>query len=256
MSVVIAGSAPATFEIKSANLPLVALRLKSTDLDALADDLARQYGDMPDFFDNEPLVIDLTPLPVDAPGIDFAALVMLLQRFHLAPIAFKGGNADHAARALAAGLVGAPDLTAVKLRSQAAEQVPDTEPGPAVAEPASTPANLPALVVDKPLRSGQQVYARGRDLVMLAMVNAGAEVIADGHIHVYAPLRGKAIAGARGNTDARIFALSLEPELISIAGIYRTTENALPAEVWGQPTQVRLIAGPDGDRLVMEPLKS
>ena len=107
MSVVIAGSAPATFEIKSANLPLVALRLKSTDLDALADDLARQYGDMPDFFDNEPLVIDLTPLPVDAPGIDFAALVMLLQRFHLAPIAFKGGNADHAARALAAGLVGA-----------------------------------------------------------------------------------------------------------------------------------------------------
>ncbi len=256
MSVVIAGSAPATFEIKSANLPLVALRLKSTDLDALADDLARQYGDMPDFFDNEPLVIDLTPLPVDAPGIDFAALVMLLQRFHLAPIAFKGGNADHAARALAAGLVGAPDLTAVKLRSQAAEQVPDTEPGPAVAEPASTPANLPALVVDKPLRSGQQVYARGRDLVMLAMVNAGAEVIADGHIHVYAPLRGKAIAGARGNTDARIFALSLEPELISIAGIYRTTENALPAEVWGQATQVRLIAGPDGDRLVMEPLKS
>ncbi len=260
MSVVIAGSAPATFEIKSANLPLVALRLKSTDLDALADELARQYGDMPDFFDNEPLVIDLTPLPADAPGIDFAALVELLRRFHMAPIAFKGGKPDHAAKALAAGLVAAPDVVAVKPRlvsgPQAAEQAPDTEPEPAVAEPAPTPANLPALVVDKPLRSGQQVYARGRDLVMLAMVNAGAEVIADGHIHVYAPLRGKAIAGARGNTDARIFALSLEPELISIAGIYRTTENALPAEVWGQPTQVRLIAGPDGDRLVMEPLKT
>ena len=260
MSVVIAGSAPATFEIKSANLPLVALRLKSTDLDALAEDLARQYGDMPDFFENEPLVIDLTPLPADAPGIDFAALVVLLRRFHMAPIAFKGGNADHTARALAAGLVGASDLMAVKPRPvsapQAAEQAPDPEPESAVAEPAPTPANLPALVVDKPLRSGQQVYARGRDLVMLAMVNAGAEVIADGHIHVYAPLRGKAIAGAHGNTDARIFALSLEPELISIAGIYRTTENALPAEVWGQATQVRLIAGPDGDRLVMEPLKS
>lgn len=260
MSVVIAGSSPATFEIKSANLPLVALRLKSTDLDALAEDLAHQYGDMPDFFDNEPLVIDLTPLPADAPGIDFTALVMLLRRFHMAPIAFKGGNADHACRALAAGLVGALDLVAVKPRPvsglQAVEQAPDKEPEPAIAEPAPTPANLPALVVDKPLRSGQQVYARGRDLVMLAMVNAGAEVIADGHIHVYAPLRGKAIAGARGNINARIFALSLEPELISIAGIYRTTENALPAEVWGQPTQVRLIAGPDGDRLVMEPLKS
>ena len=260
MSVVIAGSSPATFEIKSANLPLVALRLKSTDLDALADDLARQYGDMPDFFENEPLVIDLTPLPSDAPGIDFAALVVLLRRFHMAPIAFKGGNADHTARALAAGLVGASDLMAVKPRPesgpQAAEKSPDKKPDPALGEPAPTPAKLSALVVDKPLRSGQQVYARGRDLVMLAMVNAGAEVIADGHIHVYAPLRGKAIAGARGNTDARIFALSLEPELISIAGIYRTTENALPAEVWGQATQVRLIAGPDGDRLVMEALKS
>jgi septum site-determining protein MinC len=90
----------------------------------------------------------------------------------------------------------------------------------------------------------------------MAMVNAGAEVIADGHIHVYAPLRGKAIAGARGNADARIFALSLEPELISIAGIYRTTENALPPEIWGRATQVRLVAGPEGERLVMEPLSS
>jgi septum site-determining protein MinC len=122
--------------------------------------------------------------------------------------------------------------------------------------PAAAPAApLEALVVDKPLRSGQQVYARGRDLVVLAMVNAGAEVIADGHIHVYAPLRGKAIAGARGNVGARIFALSMEPELISIAGIYRTSENGLPPEIRGHATQVHLVAGPDGDRLVMEPLK-
>ena len=110
----------------------------------------------------------------------------------------------------------------------------------------------PALIVDKPLRSGQQVYARGRDLVVLAMVNAGAEVIADGHIHVYAPLRGKAIAGARGNTEARIFALAMEPELVSIAGIYRTSEVPWPDEVLGKPTQVRLFSGPDGDKLVMD----
>ena len=86
--------------------------------------------------------------------------------------------------------------------------------------------------------------------MVLAMVNAGAEIIADGHIHVYAPLRGKAIAGARGNTDARIFALSLEAELISIAGIYRTSENPLPANVLGKPTQVRL----EGEKLVMDAL--
>jgi septum site-determining protein MinC len=110
-------------------------------------------------------------------------------------------------------------------------------------------------VIDKPLRSGQQVYARGRDLVMLAMVNPGAEVIADGHIHVYAPLRGRAIAGARGNADARIFAFGMEPELISIAGLYRTGETPQLAPVWGKPTQVRLVSDAEGNRLVFDPLK-
>jgi septum site-determining protein MinC len=255
MSVAIAGNAPATFEIKSANLPLVALRLKSTDLDALAAELSRQYGDIPDFFDNDPLVVDLSPLPADAPGPDFAALIALLRFHRLAPLAFKGGTAQQAAAALAAGLVGAPDAATVKTATTAQQAIGQSPPA-APAEPPLAGAQLPALVIDKPLRSGQQVYARGRDLVVMAMVNAGAEVIADGHIHVYAPLRGKAIAGARGNADARIFALSLEPELISIAGIYRTTENALPPEVWGRATQVRLVAGPEGERLVMEPLSS
>lgn len=255
MSVAIAGNAPATFEIKSANLPLVALRLKSTDLDALAAELSRQYGDIPDFFDNDPLIVDLSPLPADAPGPDFVALIALLRFHRLAPLAFKGGTAQQAAAALAAGLVGAPDAATVKTATTAQQAIGQSPPA-APAEPPLAGAQLPALVIDKPLRSGQQVYARGRDLVVMAMVNAGAEVIADGHIHVYAPLRGKAIAGARGNADARIFALSLEPELISIAGIYRTTENALPPEIWGRATQVRLVAGPDGERLVMEPLSS
>lgn len=254
MSVALAGSAPATFEIKSANLPLVALRLKSADLQALASDMAQQYGDLPDFFDNEPLVIDLSALPPDSAAVDFAGLIALLRNHRLAPLAFKGGTQAQVADALAAGLAAAPDAVAARVRPAPVRSEAATEPVPVAPEPA--PAALPALVIDKPLRSGQQVYARGRDLVVMAMVNAGAEVIADGHIHVYAPLRGKAIAGARGNADARIFALSLEPELISIAGIYRTTENALPPEVWGRATQVRLVAGPEGERLVMEPLSS
>ena len=112
---------------------------------------------------------------------------------------------------------------------------------------------MSALVIDRPLRSGQQVYARGRDLVVLSMVNPGAEVIADGHIHVYAPLRGRAVAGARGNTEARILALCLEPELISIAGVYRTSEVPLPPEVLSKPTQVRLVGGSEG-KLVMDPI--
>ena len=241
---------PITFEIKSANFPLVALLLKSTNLAALAREMTLRFGDIPDFFDQDALVIDLSPLQKGgAADIDFAALVDLLSSYRLVPIAVRGGNPAQMAAARQAGLVPGNDAHLLTPR-----------PAPASAEqPADQPqqvhsAPLGALVIDKPLRSGQQVYARGRDLVVLAMVNAGAEVIADGHIHVYAPLRGRAIAGARGNTEARIFALALEAELLSIAGVYRTSENPLPPEVIGHATQVRLTEGPDGERLLMTPM--
>ena len=269
-----ASTPPASFEIKSANLPLVALLLKSTDLGALTRDLKTRFGDIPDFFDHDPLVIDLTQLNAAArrngaevEAIDFPALLNLLRQYSVVPIAIKGGSAAQMADGLAAGLLPAPDARVV------ASSPPTPEPERQVAPPTKAAASvktppapaqaavpvqpmpevpLGALVINKPLRSGQQIYARGRDLVVLAMVNAGAEIIADGHIHVYAPLRGKAMAGARGNTEARIFALSLEAELISIAGIYRTSENPLPANIQGKPAQVRLVAGPDGDKLVMD----
>ncbi len=251
MTVALPASSPATFEIKSANLPLVALLLKSTDLVALSRELALRFGDMPDFFDHDPLLIDLAHLPVDADTVDFASLMALLQPYRVVALAVRGGSPLQMAAAGAAGLVAAPDA---RMASTAPERERHKAPLPA-AEASAVPAPG-ALVIDKPLRSGQQVYARGRDLVLLAMVNAGAEVIADGHIHVYAPLRGKAMAGARGNTDARIFALSLEPELLSIAGIYRTSDVPLPKNIWGHPTQVRLVAGPDGDKLVMDALQA
>jgi septum site-determining protein MinC len=247
MTVALAGRAPATFEIKSANLPLVALLLKSADLAALAGELQERFGDIPDFFDNDPLVIDLAPLQAQGEAaVDFAGLLALLRPYRVLPVAAKGGSAAQMQAALLAGLAAAPDTTAAPQRN---EQAP-AAPAPLVAPPPTD-----AMVIDKPLRSGQQVYARGRDLVVLQMVNPGAEVIADGHIHVYAPLRGKAIAGARGNTGARIFSLCLEPELISIAGVYRTSDVPLPAEVLGQPTQVRLDGGAEG-KLVMTPLKA
>lgn len=252
MSTTLSASAPSTFEIKSANLPLVALLLKSADLTRLSAEFAQRFGDVPDFFDHDPLVVDLFPLQVFEPGaaLDVGALCALLRQYRLNPLAVRGGNDEQMALALAAGLTPAPDA-AVQRPAPAA---PITAAAP-LPEPVAQPQPAPgALVIDKPLRSGQQVYARGRDLVVMAMVNPGAEVIADGHIHVYAPLRGKAIAGARGNVDARIFALSMAPELISIAGIYRTSEVALPEAIQGKPAQVRLVPGPDGDKLVIDPL--
>ena len=254
MTVVIPATTPATFEIKSANLPLVALLLKSTDLAALQRELALRFGDIPDFFDQDALLIDLSPLQVDSGShadIDFPALIALLRHHRLLPMAVKGGSSAQQAAALAAGLAAVPDAQLLGNKANPAIEASAPIELPAASAPALN-GQLSALIIDKPLRSGQQVYARGRDLVVLAMVNAGAEVIADGHIHVYAPLRGKAMAGARGNTDARIFALALEAELLSIAGIYRTSENPLPSDVQGKPTQVRLVSTPDGDKLVMD----
>ena len=248
MTVALQATTPATFEIKSANLPLVALLLKSTDLVALARELDARFGDIPDFFDQDALMVDLSPLPPAAGDIDFPALISLLGSYQLVPLTAKGGSPAQMAAALQAGLLPVPDAHLVPARPAVAAPPAPTLVAPVASAPA---APLGALVVDKPLRSGQQVYARGRDLVVLAMVNAGAEVIADGHIHVYAPLRGKAMAGARGNTEARIFSLALEAELLSIAGVYRTSEHPLPPGMAGKPTQVRLVPGDEGDKLVM-----
>ena len=250
MTVALAGRAPATFEIKSANLPLVSLLLKSADLRALATELKARFGDIPDFFDNDPLVLDLSPLQGQSEEpIDFPALLAMLRGYRVLPVAARGGTPGQMAAALRAGLAPAPEAAVAPKRNEKV-WMPDQVRHDKAAETALASA----LVIDKPLRSGQQVYARGRDLVVLSMVNPGAEVIADGHIHVYAPLRGKAIAGARGNTEARILSLCLEPELISIAGVYRTAEVPLPADVLSKPTQVRLVGGAEG-KLVMDPIK-
>lgn len=260
--------APASLDIKSANLPLVALMLRSTDLNAIAQELTRRFGDVPDFFDNDPLLIDLTLAMVAArrngdpePEIDFPGLLDMLVPYKVKPVAVRGASPDQTAAAQRLGLLHAPDARVVaagapspELPSASAAPATNAAPAPSAPAEPSEPAPLGALLIDKPLRSGQQVYARGRDLVVLAMVNAGAEVIADGSIHVYAPLRGKAIAGARGNSQARIYAHSLEAELVSIAGIYRTSEVPLPDKVRGKAAMVRLISNEDGDKLVMDAL--
>jgi septum site-determining protein MinC len=126
-----------------------------------------------------------------------------------------------------------------------------------VAVPASAPAPAAtavvspgAMIIDTPVRAGQRIYARGCDLIVTATVNNGAEVIADGSIHIYAALHGRALAGASGDPTARIFALTMAPELVSIAGVYRTFDEGFPADLARQPNQVRLV----GDRIDILPL--
>lgn len=253
-----AGQVPASFEIKSAQLPLVALLLKSNDGDVLAADVLRQFGpngESPDFFDHDALVIDFSLLDPQEPLFDLVPLLKVLRSCSLVPVAARGASPEVMAAALAVGLVEAPpdvhrSRTAPSSEPNLAENVREV-----VHEVVREVPGPFTMVVDKPLRSGQKVYARGCDLIVLAMVNQGAEVVADGNIHVYAPLRGKAMAGARGDTNARIFSLCLEPELISIAGVYRTSENPLASNVHGKAAQVRLSN--DGqEKLIIEALNS
>lgn len=137
----------------------------------------------------------------------------------------------------------------------AAEPLPERAAASTTSAPSPTPAapqSSSALVITKPLRSGQRVYARHTDLVVIGMVSQGAEVIADGNVHVYGPLRGKAMAGARGDTSARIFTTHLDAELLAVAGVYRVVEDKLDRSLHNQPALVRL----DGDTLRIEALKA
>jgi len=258
-----------TFELKSRRFSLLGLMLHSADMAEIAADWAARAGQ--GGFEHEPVVIDLgqvprapaaatapvegqAPLALDAPApVDLRALVALLRASQLQPVAVAGATAEELALAHELGLADAADEPAAERAVQAApaeivrEVVREITVEKIIEKPG---APAPTLVVDKPLRSGQQVYAKGGDLVVLAVVSHGAEVIADGSIHIYAPLRGKAIAGARGDTSARIYTQSLEPELLAIAGIYRTAENPLPADVAGKPAQVYL----QGEKLLLQPL--
>ncbi|MEH3085153.1 MAG: septum site-determining protein MinC [Xylophilus ampelinus] len=253
MAVASAGTVPA-FDLKSANLPLIAVVLKTIDPAALAREVERRVRDTPGFFEQDAVVIDLSQLydrhdglPATAPDldIDFPAVMAQLRRLHVMPVAVRGATPRQLRAARAAGLAEATEEPAGRAPAPAAPVVQEIEvvrevpvPGPAT------------MVIDRPLRSGQQVYARGADLIVMAAVNHGAEVIADGNVHVYAPLRGKAVAGARGNTEARIFTTCMQAELVSISGFYRTSEVALPPDIDGKPAKIRLV----GQKLLIEAL--
>ena len=260
-----------TFELKSRRFSLLGLVLHSADMAEIAADWAARAGQ--GGFEHEPVVIDLSlvprvpgaattpvegqaPLALDGPApVDLRAIVALLRASQLQPVAVAGATADELALAHELGLADAADEPAAEraVAAPPSETVREVVREITVEKFIEKPgAPAPTLIVDKPLRSGQQVYAKGGDLVVLAVVSHGAEVIADGSIHLYAPLRGKAIAGARGDTSARIYTQSLEAELLAIAGIYRTAENPLPADVAGKPAQVYL----QGEKLLLQPLPS
>ena len=248
MAVDSSGSARSSFDLKSAQLPVMAVALRDTQVNVIAVDLAERLASDPDFFDNDPVLIDLQHVSESTDPIDFPKLIKLLKKYRTLPVAVCNGSPEQMAAAHDAGLMPAPDAHPVRTKEVVREVIREV-PVEVVRE---IPAPAPnAMIIDKPLRSGQQVYAKGCDLVVMAVVSYGAEVIADGNVHVYAPLRGRAVAGARGNTNARIFSTCMEPQLLSIAGNYRTLEADLPKSIAGKPAQARL----EGEKLLIEPLR-
>jgi len=240
--------APA-LELKTTPLAGIQVILNSAEHAALDTHISTLFAATPDFFGGEAAVFECGRLPADAPSPDWAWLALELKSRGLNPFAVQNASAELAAAARQAGLLVLNDAAPAPA-VVAAEPAPEPVPEPAP-EPATAAAAVPTRIIDKPLRSGQRVYAAGGDIVVLAAVNPGAEVIADGSIHVYAPLKGRALAGARGDTSARIFTTHLEAELVSIAGVYRTFDAAPDAAVARKPAQIRLA---DASQIVIEPL--
>jgi septum site-determining protein MinC len=270
------------FELRSGSVDTLLFVVKTTDLEAMRAELTRRFEATPEFFANDVVAIDVRRL-ADDERVPLADIAQLLDSVRMRPVGVVANTQQTWAAESALPLLEARDRRGAAARSadeenanvaaadgttsaatsaaapaQASLLPPDSpesgtpaaaEPAPA-AEPVRLATSSQTMVVDKPLRSGQRIYAKG-DLVVLGLVSYGAEVIAEGNIHIYAPLRGRALAGVQGNHDARIFCTCLEPELISIAGIYRTTENPLPADVLGKPVQIWL----EEEKLMIEPLR-
>ena len=237
-------------EIKISTVVAVAAILHDTNMPVLQQAMAQMTGGAADYFDDEFAILDIGQLPQNHPAIDWPALISLFKSHRLTPVAVRNAPAAMEADIISHGLsldVVAKPRMAARAEAQAAPApvAAAPAPAPAAAQPAIQQPARGAMIIDTPVRAGQRVYAHGCDLIVTAAVNNGAELIADGSIHVYAPLRGRALAGASGDSDARIFAMSMEPELVSIAGYYRTFEDGVPRELAHAPGQVRLL----GDRI-------
>ncbi len=228
-----------TFELKGTMTPLTVLRLLSTDTASIEDELRTKINQSPAFFRDTPLLVDMTALKNRQGVVNMPALVQLLRESGLAPVGLKSGDSKQKAIAATLQLGIFPETR------------PLNKHGGNETEKSAPPAHdsSPMLIKQK-VRSGQRVHARGRDLIVLGSVSNGAEIIADGHIHVYGTLYGRAMAGGRDNVNARIFCHSLEAELVSVAGNYQIHDD-LDTNLRGKQVQIFLK---DKKQLVIEQL--
>ena len=231
------------FQIKGGRISVTTLELTHYEFNGFNEQLSQAISAAPQLFEQMPIVFGLENLPADT-FVDFIEICQMCQFHGLTPVAIRGGTQELQTAAAVAGLACLPAQSRRAKAAGAPEPQAEPAPAPRQAEPQPARAEQPApvrasRVITTPVRSGQQVYAQGGDLIVMASVSAGAEILADGNIHVYGPLRGRALAGIQGDTEARIFCQSLEAELVSIAGHYRINED-LRGEHWRRSVQIAL----------------
>ncbi|WP_116964075.1 septum site-determining protein MinC [Fastidiosibacter lacustris] len=200
---------PATFQIKGSLFTLSVLQILSTDLDEIEKQITTKIKQAPQFFNNTPMVIELTALPQTVKLEFIQSLTDMLKKHTLLPVGFR-----------------LPDNTLNEaLQAYGFPVFKEGKNVPAPIVSANKSHVLQHKIVETRIRSGQQVISQNGDLIVLSSVSPGAELLASGNIHVYGTLRGRAIAGLEGNTNARIFCHKLEADLVSIAGQYKIFEE-------------------------------
>lgn len=230
------------FQLKGSMMAASALELLRIQLDHLERQLAEKVAQAPQLFLGGPLMLWLDKLGPDDGPLDLQAVLAICRRQGLHAVAVRGGRPDDLAQAAALGL---PVLPPARSKDRPAEAIARDAAASrtAVAPSPATGEMRVSKLITQPVRGGQQIYAANADLIVLAPVSAGAEIIADGHIHVYAPLRGRAMAGVQGDTGARIFCRELGAELVAVAGHYRIADELKGTALWGQAAQIHLSNG-------------
>jgi len=218
-------------DIRYGQVGLLQMKLRSTDPGAILDELTGKVATAPQFFRQTAICLDLAELEGE-PGVpEMRGVIEAVRRCGMLVAGFAEGPASPAL-AMAMGL---PVIAGFRPQNAAPR-------APAAAAPAPVPVPqqpLPALIHTQPVRSGQRLYARDRDLIVTAAVGAAAEVMADGCVHIYGALRGRAMAGVRGDAGARVFTREFRAELVAVAGVFKVFEQ-LPADLAGQPVQALL----------------
>jgi len=220
------------FQLKGSMLAITVLELARNNLEGLDRQLAAKVAQAPNFFSNTPLVLALDKLPASEGAVDLPGLMRVCRQHGLRTLAVRASRIEDIAAAIAIDL---PVLPPSGARERSIEPEPPKPP-----EKPPAPVVNPTKIITLPVRSGQQVYAPGGDLVVMATVSSGAELLADGNIHVYGQMRGRALAGIKGDTKARIFCQHLGAELLSIAGQYKVSEDLRRDPLWGAGVQVSL----------------